>query len=279
MTATATAACIMGWPVEHSRSPLIHGHWLRHHGIAGAYRREAVRPEAFPGFLATLAERGYVGGNVTMPLKERALELSEPDARARAVAAANTLWLEEGRLRSTNTDVEGFIASLDEAAPGWELDLEKAVVIGAGGAARAAVHGLIERRVAEIVVVNRTLARAEALRAHFGPRVHPASFETLPEALDGAGLIANASALGMHGHPDPAWDLAPMRADAVVAEAVYAPLETSLLKAARARGMRAADGLAMLLHQAGGGFERWFGVRPKVTPELRALVERELLGT
>jgi shikimate dehydrogenase len=278
MSGTAPAACIMGWPVEHSRSPLIHGYWLKHHGVTGEYRREAVRPEAFPEFLATLAERGYVGGNVTMPLKELVLELSEPDARARAVAAANTLWLEDGRLRSTNTDVEGFVASLDAAAPSWDADLEKAVVIGAGGAARAAVHGLIERRVAEIHVVNRTLARAEALRAHFGPQVRPASFEALPDALDRAGLIANASALGMHGHPDPAWDLSPMRADAVVAEAVYAPLETSLLKAARARGMRAADGLGMLLHQAVGGFERWFRVRPEVTPELRALVERELLG-
>lgn len=278
MSGTAPAACIMGWPVAHSRSPLIHRHWLRHYRIAGEYRREAVRPEDFPDFLSALAARGYIGGNVTMPLKELALELSEPDARARAVAAANTLWLEDGRLRSTNTDVEGFIASLDDAAPGWDGDLEKAVVIGAGGAARAAVHGLVERRVAEIRVVNRTLARAEALRAHFGPQIHPASFEALHDALDGAGLIANASALGMHGHPDPAWDLTPMRAGAVVADAVYAPLETSLLKAARARGMRAADGLGMLLHQAVGGFERWFGVRPEVTSELRALVEQELLG-
>jgi shikimate dehydrogenase len=278
MTTSAPAACIMGWPVAHSRSPPIHGYWLRHYGIAGAYRREAVRPEDFPAFLATLAERGYVGGNVTMPLKELALELSEPDARARAVGAANTLWLENGRLRSTNTDVAGFIASLDQAAPGWDADLEKAVVIGAGGAARAAVHGLIERRVPAIHVVNRTLAKAEALRLHFGQRVRPATLEGLPEALDGAGLIANASALGMEGHPDPVWDLAPMRPDAVVAEAVYLPLETSLLRAARARGLRAADGLGMLLHQAVGGFERWFGLRPEVTPELRALVERELLG-
>ncbi len=278
MTTTARAACVMGWPVEHSRSPLIHGYWLREHGIAGEYRREAVRREEFADFLATLAARGYVGGNVTMPLKDLALELSEPDERARAVGAANTLWLVDGRLRSTNTDVEGFIGSLDQAAPGWDRQLEKAVVIGAGGAARAVVYGLIERGVPRIHVVNRTLAKAAALRERFGRSIQPTPWEGMAEALDGAGLIANATSLGLKGNPDPEWDLSPMRADAVAAEVNYLPLETALLRAARARGMRTSDGLGMLLYQAGRGFELWFGVRPQVTPELRALVERELLG-
>jgi shikimate dehydrogenase len=277
MTKAAPAACVMGWPVEHSRSPLIHGYWLKHHGIVGEYRREAVRPEDFPEFLATLAERGYVGGNVTMPLKDLALELSEPDERARAVGAANTLWLDGGRLRSTNTDVEGFIGSLDAAAPGWDQGLEKAVVTGAGGAARAVVYGFIERGVPEIRVVNRTLAKAEALRERFGPNVRPTSWDDLAGALDGAGLIANTTTLGMTDHPDVAWELSPMRADAVAGDVIYVPLETALLRAARARGMRTADGLGMLLYQAGRGFELWFGIRPQVTPELRALVERELL--
>lgn len=278
MTRPAPAACIMGWPVAHSRSPLIHGYWLEHYGIAGEYRREAVGPEEFAQFLATLAERGYVGGNVTMPLKQLALELSRPDERARAVGAANTLWLDDGRLFSTNTDVEGFVASLDASVPGWERHLDAAVVIGAGGAARAVVYGLIERGVPRIHVVNRTLAKAEALRARFGPRVQPRSWHELQGAVDGAGLVANVTSLGMQGHPDLDWDLASMRADAVVAETVYVPLETTLLRAARARSLRTADGLGMLLHQAVGGFERWFGVRPQVTPELRALVERELQG-
>ena len=277
MTMTIRAACIMGWPVRQSRSPLIHRYWLKQHGLMGDYRREAVRPEDFPDFLARLAQRGYAGGNVTIPHKEVALRLSEPDDRALAVGAANTLWLENGKLKSTNTDVEGFIGALDEAAPGWDDGLQKAVVIGAGGAARAVVFGLIERGVPRIHVVNRTLPRAEALRERFGPGVVPTSFDDLPGALEGAGLVANATSLGMEGYPDLEIDLSPMRADAVAADAIYLPLETSLLRAARARRMRTSDGLGMLLHQAGRGFELWFGVRPEVTSELRARIEAELL--
>ncbi|MGH6920458.1 MAG: shikimate dehydrogenase [Geminicoccaceae bacterium] len=277
MTETIRAACVMGWPVKQSRSPLIHGYWLKQHGLEGDYRREAVRPEDFADFLAHLAERGYVGGNVTMPHKDMALKLSEPDERALAVGAANTLWLENGTLKSTNTDVEGFIGALDESAPGWDEGLQKAVVMGAGGAARAVAYGFIERDVPRIHVVNRTLSKAEAFRERFGPSVVPTSFDDLPGALEGAGLVANATSLGMEGFPDLEIDLSPMRADAVAADAIYVPLETSLLKTARARGMRTSDGLGMLLHQAGRGFELWFGVRPKVTKELRALVEAELL--
>jgi shikimate dehydrogenase len=277
MTQTIRAACVMGWPVKQSRSPLIHGYWLKQHGLEGDYRREAVRPEDFPDFLAHLAERGYVGGNVTMPHKDMALKLSEPDERALAVGAANTLWLENGTLKSTNTDVEGFIGALDESAPGWDKGLQKAVVMGAGGAARAVVYGFIERGVPRIHVVNRTLSKADTFRERFGPSVVPTSFDDLPGALEGAGLVANATSLGMEGFPDLQIDLSPMRADAVAADAIYVPLETSLLKTARARGMRTSDGLGMLLHQAGRGFELWFGIRPKVTRELRALVETELL--
>jgi shikimate dehydrogenase len=250
MTKTVRAACIMGWPVKQSRSPLIQGYWLKEHGIEGEYRREAVRPEDFADFLAHLAERGYVGGNVTIPHKEMALKLSEPDERALAVGAANTLWLDSGTLRSTNTDVEGFIGALDEAAPGWNHGVQKAVVIGAGGAARAVVYGFIERGVPAIHVVNRTLSKAETFRERFGPSVVPTSFDDLPRALEGAGLVANATSLGMAGFPDLEIDLSPMRADAMAADAVYVPLETSLLKAARTRGMRTSDGLGMLLHQA-----------------------------
>lgn len=278
MAETVRAACVMGWPVKQSRSPIIHNYWLKQHGLKGAYRREAIAPEDFEDFVTHLGARGYVGGNVTMPHKDMALKLSEPDARATAVGAANTLWLDRGKLRSTNTDVEGFIRALDEAAPGWDKGLRKAVVMGAGGAAGAVVYGLVERGIPEIQVVNRTLAKAEALRERFGPSVKPLPWSKLREALAGAGLLANSTSLGMEGHGDYTLDLSAMAEKAVVADVVYVPLETSLLKAARARGLRTSDGLGMLLHQAGRGFELWFGVRPKVTKELRALVEAELLN-
>ena len=266
----------MGFPVEHSRSPLIHNHWLAAHGIAGEYRREAIRPEDFPAFLAGLADRGYVGGNVTMPLKDLALAHSEPDERALAVGAANTLWLDGGRLRSTNTDVEGFAASLDGAAPGWDQAPRGALVLGAGGAARAVVLALLERGVPQVLVANRTPAKAEALRTRFGPRVEAIAWEDSPAALAGAGLVVNSTSLGMEHQPALDLDLSPLPEDAVVADLVYVPLETPLLAAARARGLRVADGLGMLLHQAGRGFELWFGVRPAVTDELCALVLRDM---
>lgn len=270
------AACVVGWPVKHSKSPIIHGYWIERHGIAGAYRLEGVKPDDFPGFLANLAAHGYVGCNITKPHKEVALALSEPDERARAVGAANTLWLDDGILRSTNTDVEGFIASLDDSAPGWDTNLENAVVLGAGGAARAVAYGILERGAQNIHVVNRTFERAEAFRERLGPRIHPARWEDLPGLLPGAGLIANTTSLGMVGNPDLVLDLSAVGDDTVVADAVYAPLMTSLLIAAKNRGLRYSDGLGMLLHQARRPFELWWGVRPQVTPELRELVVRAL---
>lgn len=271
------AACVLGWPVAHSRSPLLHRYWIEHHGVAGTYRREAVAPEDFPAFVANLAQHGYVGANVTLPHKVAALKASDHDARACAVGAANTLWLDDGRLRSTNTDVEGFIEGLDASAPGWDRDLTCAVVFGAGGAARAVVYGLVEHGVDRVHVVNRTLSRAEDLRRRFGPRVHPARWQAMPGLLAEAGLIVNATSLGMTGKPDVDWDLDPAPAHAVVADLVYVPLKTSLLSAAERRGLRTADGLEMLLHQGVRGFELWFGVRPQVTAELRALMQRGLV--
>ncbi len=170
---------MIGWPVEHSRSPLIHNYWIKQHGLAAEYRREAVRPEDFPAFVARLAERGYVGANVTLPHKEAALAASQPDDRARAVGAANTLWLDGGRLRSTNTDVEGFLGNLDASVPGWDNGLDNAMVLGAGGGASAVVFGLIERGIARIDVVNRTAARAQALRRRLGAQVRAAGWEDL----------------------------------------------------------------------------------------------------
>jgi shikimate dehydrogenase len=269
----------MGWPVKHSRAPIIHGYWIEKHGLDADFRLEAVRPEDFPDFLAHLAERGYVGGSATMPHKEMALKLTEPDARATAIGAANVIWLDRGKLRSTNSDVAGFIAALDEAAPGWDRSLDKVVVFGAGGAARAVVYGLLERGAARIHVHNRTQAKAEALRERFGPKIAPTADDELPGALDGAALVVNAASFGMVGHPDLDIDLATVRKDAVVADVVYVPLETGLLKQARARGLRVSDGLGMLLHQGPGCFEKWFGVRPVVTRELRERVEQALRTT
>jgi len=279
MTDSFRAACIIGWPAGHSRSPLIHDYWLRQHGIAGEYRKEAVPPDEFAAFLAGLAARGYVGANVTIPHKEAALALSTPDARAKAVGAANTLWRDGDTLRSTNTDVEGFLGNLDAAAPGWDRGLPNAVVLGAGGSARAVVFGLIERGVARIHLVNRTLDRAQALAQRFGAAVMPARWEDAGALLGAAGLLVNTTSLGMKGQPPLEIDVGLLPANAVVADLVYVPLVTPLLAAARARGLATADGLGMLLHQAVRGFSLWFGVKPAVTPELRALVEEDLAAS
>jgi len=276
MAEGARAACVIGWPVRHSRSPLIHGYWIAQYKLDAVYRCEEIAPEAFADFLSRLASHGYAGANITIPHKEAALAMSEPDDRARAVGASNTLWYENGRLHSTNTDVEGFTANLDACVPGWEQRAGEAVVLGAGGSARAIVYGLIERGIGKIQVVNRTPERAEALRARFGPAVQPAHGSALPHLLTRAGLVVNTTSLGMAGQPPLAIDLAPLPGHAVVADLVYAPLETPLLAAARARGLATADGLGMLLYQAVRGFQLWFGVRPEVTPQLRAVVETDL---
>jgi shikimate dehydrogenase len=270
------AACVIGWPIKHSRSPLIHNYWIKQHKLAAEYRREEVRPEQVRDFFANLAERGYVGCNVTLPHKEAALAASLPDDRARAVGASNTLWYDGGHLHSTNTDVEGFTANLDAAVPDWDLGVEEAVVLGAGGSARAVIYGLIERECGRIHVVNRTPERAAALGTRFGPAVQPAKWSALPHLLARAGLLVNTTSLGMSGQPPLELDLEALRPGAIVADLVYAPLETRLLADARARGNPTADGLGMLLHQAVRGFQLWFGERPEVTPELRALVEADL---
>lgn len=269
------AACLIGWPAAHSRSPLIHHYWLRLYGIEGGYSIEAIPPEGFAEFVMNLSKRGFVGANVTIPHKERALQLTAPDARARAVGAANTLYYEGEALRSTNTDVEGFIGNLDVAAPGWDRT-DDALVLGAGGSSRAVVFGLIERGIKRIHLANRTMERAHALADQFGGSVMPLAWNGLDDVLPRAGLLVNTTSLGMAGQPPLSVELPLLPSDAVVADLVYVPLETPLLAAAKGRGLKTADGLGMLLHQAVRGFELWFGRRPVVTPELRALVEADL---
>ncbi len=233
-------------------------------------------PTSLLTFVENLRGNGYIGANITVPHKEAALALSEPDDRARAVGAANTLWYDDDTLRSTNTDVEGFLANLDVAVPGWDRGLETAVVLGAGGGARAVVFALLQREVGRVYVINRTRDRAQALKKKFGARVHLAGWNETTGLLGGAGILVNTTTLGMVGQPPLEINLR-CPASLVVADLVYAPLETGLLASARARGLRTADGLGMLLHQAVRGFQLWFGVRPEVTPELRALVEADLL--
>ncbi|MGA7682596.1 MAG: shikimate dehydrogenase [Pseudolabrys sp.] len=270
------AVCVIAWPAGHSRSPIIHNYWIKQHKLDAEYRREAMPPEKFADFVSNLRANGYIGANISVPHKEVALKLTEPDDRARAVGAANALWYDDNRLRSTNTDVEGFLANLDAATPGWDRGLSTAVVLGAGGGARAVIFALLAREVGRVYVINRTAARAKALQKKFGSRVQAASWEETTGLLGGAGLLVNTTTLGMVGQPPLDLNLR-CPPSLVVADLVYDPLVTGLLALARARGLRTADGLGMLLHQAVRGFQLWFGVRPEVTAELRALVEADLL--
>lgn len=277
MSEATRVACVMGWPAKQSRSPKLHGYWIKRYNIDGDYRVAEIAPADFPAFVQGLAKNGFVGGNVTMPHKDVAFALSEPDERARAVGAANTLWLDNGKLRATNTDVEGFIGALDVNAPGWDRSTDTAVVLGAGGASRAVICGLIERGVKTIHVVNRTAAKAAAAKERFGSAVSPATWEEVPRLLNGAKLLINASSLGMKGQPELKIDLSPMAKDAVVADIVYVPLKTKLLEAAQQRGFKTSDGLDMLLYQAVRGFTLWFGKKPEVTKELRDMLAADVL--
>ncbi|WP_439618611.1 shikimate dehydrogenase [Shinella sp.] len=267
-------AFVTGYPVKHSRSPLIHGYWLETLGLAGSYTRQEVKPEDFAGFLSRLksGESGFVGGNVTIPHKELAFRLADkPDALSEELGASNTLWLEEGALHATNTDGFGFLANLDATAPGWDRT-DRAVILGAGGASRAIIQAVRDRGVGEIHVVNRTVERAEELAARFGPKVHAHAMPALAEVSKGAGLFVNTTSLGMDGEAAPDFDFSPLAGGAVVTDIVYVPLITPILRQAAEQGFATVDGLGMLLHQAAPGFEKWFGTRPVVDAALRRLI-------
>lgn len=273
-------ACIVGWPVEHSRSPMIHGHWLAKYGIDGAYTKAPVKPEDAANFFRSLAANGLAGCNVTVPHKEAAFAAADVlDGSAEAVGAANTLWLEDGRLHAANSDTYGFMTNLSAAAPHWRDRDAPVVVLGAGGSARTIVYGFLDAGVSEIRVVNRTLDRAEAVARHFGGKVKPVAWDGRHAACAGAGVLVNTTTLGMPKSGPLDLDVGALPAFATVADIVYVPLETALLRNARARGLAAVDGLGMLLHQAVPGFEKWFGVRPEVTAELRQIIVRDIEGT
>lgn len=262
-------AGIFGWPVGHSKSPRLHGHWLDRYGLAGEYTRLPAAPEDFEAEVLRILSEGWRGGNVTIPHKEAALALAdEATSRARTIGAANTLIFRDGGIHADNTDGFGFIENLRAGASGIRFN-HPAAVLGAGGGARAIVWTLIEEGAPEVRLTNRTLARAERLAEEFGPKVRLVDWEDRESAIDGAGLLVNTTSLGMEGQPPLEIDLSGARDDAVATDIVYTPLVTPFLEAARAQGLAIVDGLGMLLHQGRPGFEAWFGVAPEVDDELR----------
>ena len=274
-------AFVIGHPIKHSRSPLIHGHWLAKYGIDGSYEAIDVAPEDLGAFLDRIRSGEFVGGNVTVPHKERAYELVDfYDLDTTHLKAFNTLSrrpVEGGfMVYGENTDLYGFLANLDAKAPGWSDGLGNAIVLGAGGAARAVAAGLSLRTSGHTYVLNRTEERAAALCADLSGNLRPAALADFAALAPTAGLVVNTTTIGMHGTRFDDLPLQLLPPSALVTDIVYVPLETPLLAEARALGLRTVDGLGMLLHQAVPGFEAWFGVRPEVTPELRALVEATL---
>ncbi len=271
--ATGRLTGVAGWPVGHSRSPRLHRHWLARHGIEGDYVALPVAEEHLEEVVAALPKAGFRGLNVTVPHKVAALRLAhEATARAHAIGAANLLTFAEGRILADNTDGEGFLRNLREGAPLWEPGAGPAAVLGAGGAARAVVWALLEAGAPAVTLCNRTRATAEALAESFGARVGVADWVQAGNVVEAAATVVNTTSLGMAGKPELRVPLDGLRPGQVVTDLVYAPLETRLLREARAAGATAVDGLGMLLHQAAPAFERWWGIRPEVDGNLRAAV-------
>jgi shikimate dehydrogenase len=268
-------AGLMGWPVMHSRSPQIHNYWLRQHGLAGTYVPLAIKVEGLRAALRALPALGFSGCNLTIPHKEAALKIVDTvDPLARRIGAVNCVVVAtDGSLEGQNHDAFGYIESVREAQPGWRADTGPIVVIGAGGGARAVLVGLIDQGAREIRLVNRTMARAEALANELSDSITALSWEERERALEDAAMLINATNQGMVGEPplDLAIDRLPV--SALVSDIVYIPRETALIAAARTRGNPMVNGLGMLLHQARPAFQAWFGIMPEVTPELRAMIE------
>jgi shikimate dehydrogenase len=273
LTGHARLAGVLGWPVSHSRSPRLHGHWLGTLGIDGAYVPLPVHPDRFAPAVRALADLGFRGANVTIPHKQAAFDICDVvDSTAQRAGAVNTLVFHDGRIEGSNTDGYGFLESVRAEAPGWSAADGPAVLLGAGGAARAVAAALLDSGCPRLTLVNRSPARAEALAKDLGGPITVA--DTPP--LHDAGLLVNTTSLGMLGQPALELDLAGLPATAVVADIVYVPLETPLLAKARARALRTVDGLGMLLHQARPGFTAWFGTAPVVDATLRALVAADI---
>ena len=274
LSGKAKLAGVMGWPIGHSLSPRLHGYWLRQYAVDGAYVPLAVRREDFAGAVRMLPRLGFAGANVTVPHKEAALAaVDEAAVEARRIGAVNTIVVRaDGSLMGWNSDGYGFMENLKAGLAEWNPGLGPAVVLGAGGAARAVCAALVDGGVPELRLVNRTASRAEALAADIGGPIEIVSWAERESALDGARLLTNTTTLGMAGSPPLDLALERLPPEAAVTDIVYAPLKTPLLVAAAARGNPTVDGLGMLLHQARPGFAAWFGVEPEVTDEMRTFV-------
>ncbi|NKB51586.1 MAG: shikimate dehydrogenase [Rhizobiaceae bacterium] len=277
--ANVKKAFVTGWPVDHSRSPLIHNYWLKKNKILGEYLKRPCPPEDLQQFLTNLEHEGFVGGNITVPHKEAAFDLVDKtyDA-AQTLEAVNTVWLGKNGLQGTNTDGYGFLANLDDRHPGWDSEINRnkaALVLGAGGASRAVIYALMGRGFSEVVIANRTLARADALVEHFGPPCRAIEIaHAVPGELSPA-IIINTTSIGMNDQKSPL-DLKGFASTTIVHDIVYSPLITPLLAQAGEFGMPIVDGLGMLLHQAVPGFEKWFGIRPEVDEPLRKILLDDL---
>jgi shikimate dehydrogenase len=270
-------ACVIGWPIAHSRSPLIHGYWLKKYAIDGSYIRRPVEPASLAAFIANLSQAGLAGCNVTLPHKEAVFGLvTRADESTERLGAVNTVFLRDGHTFGTNTDGEGFINSLRSSVHGFSIANSRVMILGAGGASLAVVNAVLEQGASEVVVANRTLEKAEQLRQRFGPRVLPLSWDEAGDQAVDCELLVNTTSLGMSGQSELVFDLSRLPVEAVVTDIVYTPLRTRLLVDAAARGNRTVDGLGMLLHQAVRGFSLWFNVTPQVTDELHDLVARDI---
>lgn len=274
LSGSSKLAGVMGWPVAHSLSPRMHSYWIKAYGIDGAYVPLPVAPENFEQALLALPKLGFRGVNVTVPHKEAALSLVDTaDEIATRIGAVNTIAVTaDGYLAGSNTDADGFLQNIALNVPDWHAGSGPAVVLGAGGSARAVVAALTGAGCKSVVLVNRTVSKAEALAKHFGRSTNVCSWSTVATALKDASLLVNTTTLGLESQPPLDIDLTMLSPDAVVTDLVYAPLETAFLKDAKARGNRTVDGLGMLLYQAVPGFEQWFGVRPEVSKDLRSFV-------
>ena len=271
-------AGVMGWPVMHSRSPMMHNYWFKKHGLAGTYVPLAIRPEHLSAALRGLHPLGFAGVNVTIPHKQEAMKIvHEVDTLAKSIGAISCVVVRsDGSLAGTNNDCYGFMHAVRQEQPGWRADAGPVVVIGAGGGSRAVCYGLAQEGAREIRVVNRTLARAKGIAQEFGGPIRALPWEQRREALEGAAMVVNTTSCGMVGQPALDIELDKLPQSAVVADIIYIPLETPFLAAARRRGNSTINGLGMLLNQGRPAWKAWFGIEPEVTVELRAIVEKTI---
>jgi shikimate dehydrogenase len=270
-------ACVIGWPITHSRSPLIHTYWLKRYGIDAVYEKKAVEPESVAQFITNLTSSEFIGCNVTIPHKETAFQaVTKVDEIASRLGAVNTVYLRDGVVCGTNTDGEGFIASLRHAHPAFNLKNKTAVIVGAGGAAKAIIGALLDEGMETIGIINRTRERIHDLQVHFGSGIYEISEAISDDALQSCGLLVNTTSQGMEGQPSLKLEIQSLNPNALVADIVYTPLETAFLAKARQQGNPVLGGLGMLLHQAVRGFELWFGVKPEVTAELYDLIAADV---